>query len=766
MFFALSLLSSLLVCPLFGSPLPQQPLLRTEVVHAVSGAVLTLQKSLQLQLIHPGMRVEEKMLDHDLKELAQAYQSVRASFIEENGTTILRYHVVPFPHITKIIWRGISAAEQKTLLQKVGLKEGASYEKHRNATHLRTLQEELETLGYFGSSVDLEEQYNDAAVTLTFTIKKGIRAHLRAIDVKGLPQEIDGETLKASMVFSPYVMWRSWFTQEGKLSEGALDYEKQRWQKALIDAGYPNAHIEFCTQPATPSLIDLSINITANEKHTITDFSVTGIEVPPNLIQDLQVGRPFSPSAMEAARYALYDHLNTLGYLDAQVQFRHTMAQPQKHTLSLEIKPGQQYHVGSILIEGLDKTGFKVVLHRVALHPGAVWNMEKAQQTKRALHALGFFENIVVYPAPQAFTAEDKHYKDVVVSVKEKEDIRIQLGIGFGTADRLSGTISYATNNFSLHALARSWTKLPRGDGETLNLNATFGSRRVSYSVAWSKPFWLDSNWELGQSFMNDLSRLQDTLKTRQRSWSGTLSRPLKENWHYRTGLALEKVTTVYSNSDPIFNDPELSSAIEDRPFISSHEHALTYNTLPLGTRPHTGQLVDLSCKYFGLGSPYQAMKTHITWNAFWPLFDQWSRILMRCEITHLFPLKSKSITTVPYAQRLFISGDDLRGYRNGKIGPLSEKGTPHGGLSRTYLSFEMDRIIKEDAIDFFLFLDTAHLDRATCRLQLRDLSLGYGIRFMPQPGMKIAVGWGYPLTIPASEKLLRKKNFFFTLGM
>jgi outer membrane protein insertion porin family len=158
--------------------------------------------------------------------------------------------------------------------------------------------------------------------------------------------------------------------------------------------------------------------------------------------------------------------------------------------LEIRIREGRQYRVRNVTISGNTKTFDHVIRREIRTLPGDLFDRSEVIRSQQQLIGLGFFdpEKVGVNPSPDPRTG----LVDLNYTVEEKPSDRLELSGGYG-AGRLLLSLGLSFTNFSLRKFfdAPSWSPLPSGDGQTLNLRAqTNGKYYQSYSLSFVEP-WL-----------------------------------------------------------------------------------------------------------------------------------------------------------------------------------------------------------------------------------------------------------------------------------
>jgi outer membrane protein insertion porin family len=162
-------------------------------------------------------------------------------------------------------------------------------------------------------------------------------------------------------------------------------------------------------------------------------------------------------------------------------------------TIDYEIKvtEGPEATIGSVTINGNDKTKEHVIRRDLRTIPGEKFRRADLIRSQREIAQLGFFdpEKIGVNYEPN----QEKGTVDLKYSVVEKSGDQLELSAGWGGGIGLTGTLGVVFNNFSIKNIFKksSWDPLPVGDGQKLSVRYQANGRFFnSYNFSFTEP-WL-----------------------------------------------------------------------------------------------------------------------------------------------------------------------------------------------------------------------------------------------------------------------------------
>lgn len=212
----------------------------------------------------------------------------------------------------------------------------------------------------------------------------------------------------------------------------------------------------------------------------------------------------FNPKGLDISGLYMDD-----GYLFFHINPVEVAVSGDSIDVEMRISEGEQATINEVTISGNEKTSDHVIRRELSTVPGQKFRRSDIIRTQQKLGQLGYFnpqnigQNLVPNPANGTV--------DINWQVEEQSNDQIELSGGWGGYYGFVGTLGLAFNNFSLRKIPhlRSWSPLPGGDGQKLNLRAQANGRSYqSYSVSFTEP-WLGGRkpHSLSVSFNSSVQR-------------------------------------------------------------------------------------------------------------------------------------------------------------------------------------------------------------------------------------------------------------------
>jgi len=220
--------------------------------------------------------------------------------------------------------------------------------------------------------------------------------------------------------------------------------------------------------------VDIEIKIEEGERSQIAGISFFGNHVVSDsvllkLIKS-QINKPFKKGVLEGDTYKLLTYYADRGYIEAKVEPSLKLNQ-EKHEVLIDfnIKEGAQVRIGEFKISGTKKTKTLIILRELEFKEGEVYSYGKILKSQRQLYLTGLFTSVFIRPEEKS--TEFQTTRNIRIDIDEKKNGELNFGVGYGTLDRLRGSVELLQNN--LFGTARQ---------VGLSAFASFIARRVELS--------------------------------------------------------------------------------------------------------------------------------------------------------------------------------------------------------------------------------------------------------------------------------------------
>jgi len=433
------------------------------------------------------------------------------------------------------------------------------------------------------------------------------------------------------------------------------------------------------------------------------------------------------------------------GYLFAQINPKEIPVGIDTLDVTFNIVEGNVVSVKEINIIGNTKTHEKVIRREFKLQPGDVFNSARLERSIRDITILNYFSNVM----PNVLLIEnDTKHVNLEVTVEEKSTDMANMSAGYSQRDGLIGSIGLAFNNFSLaHPFSG-------GDGQRLTFDWQFGSFYRSLSVGFTEPWVFNTPTLVGFSIFStrtgggyypwDSDNIGLTLRIGRRfHWPDSFFRG---DWIFR--VAESSITNV--------RDQDLLQSYYRSGFTNIRQMSVT-QIISRDSRdqpefPTRGSVFSLSTQLSG--GPFGGDAHYIKniFSAEWFIPMPLGLVIYSKNMYGILE-EIRRQSTIQYGEYFYLGGsglsfsESLRGYDDGRVGPVSPAGSPIGGRSIVKNTLELRFPIAPNPTIFgLLFMEAGNVWTTIGETDPFDLkrSVGAGVRlFMPMLGI-IGIDFGY----------------------
>ena len=134
------------------------------------------------------------------------------------------------------------------------------------------------------------------------------------------------------------------------------------------------------------------------------------------------------------------------GMINARLSYQ--ALEDSANTLSLryEIDEGNPVRVGEIHIRGLSKTHPHVVEREIELKPGQLYSYKLVRASQQYIYSTGLFRTALVEPGP--IDSTNLGVRDLIITTRERKAGSLDLGLGYGTSERLRAGLALSQDNW------------------------------------------------------------------------------------------------------------------------------------------------------------------------------------------------------------------------------------------------------------------------------------------------------------------------------
>jgi outer membrane protein insertion porin family len=744
------------------------------IVHTRPGVVADTHAILTRLSTQPGKLFSQAEFDEDLKVLAQDYDRVDPYVATDDHLVNITLHLWPKPTIRSIIWQGNYHIKTSRLQKELGINCFSVFERQSFNLAFHKLKAYYIKEGYFEAQLDYQVEMDNETneVTITIHIEEGRSGKIQEIVLINFTEDEQRDVLN-EMITKKYNLFTSWYTEAGTYNEDAIQQDRLVITNYLQNRGYADAQVSIeVVEACKTNRIIVMITADKGELYTFGQLSFEGNTVlDDTTIDRLFQIRPGDPYSLEGIRNTIEritDAYGRIGHVDAFVDFEPELVEGQyRYNVRFKIEEGEQFRVGLIRVFGNVCTQTPVILHETLLVPGEIFNTLKLKATERRLTNIGYFKNVNVYIVKGTESSLlQGNYRDVYIEVEETNTGQFSAFLGYSSVEEIFGGITITEKNFNHRGLYYMWRdglRALRGGGEYLQLTTQIGQKSRTYTLSWTKPYFMDTKWTIGF----DLSKSTTRYISKEYDLETTalaLRAQYGINQFVRWGVQYRLKNGFVDLHHDASHITALEREADIHGLISAIGTSLSYDSTDHPIKPSCGFRSRLMLEYAGLGGDHHFFNFAYLNSYYFPVG---SRLVIkyRADFRFIQPLGHTRYQTLPLDERIFLGGDFMvRGFRPYRLGPHYRHApdVPRGGLSLQFYSVEMSRRIIED-FEAFAFLDAGHLSKNTWEFGRMSVSIGYGIRFKLIDSIPpITLGMGYPLNAHHRRDV---KKFFFSFG-
>ena len=440
---------------------------------------------------------------------------------KDNKAIILNIYLEASTSLLKFKFSGIKKGEEENIRKEIAFYPGMSITPNVIMVSKQKIENYFIDKGFSNANCSIKtipDSINKRKVTLEFNIDKNERVKIKEINFVG-NTSIKSSKLKKVMKDTRetglrYLLSSSKLIEENYKTDliNVVNFYKQ---KGYRDASIITENTDFNDD----NKLALNIEIREGQQYFFGDITWLGnTKYDSNKLSEIlgiQHGDVFDELLLDSRLNMSQngDDISALymddGYLFFQVNpVEISITDGNFINLEMQMREGNQAIIKNVSIIGNTKTNDHVIMREVRSLPGQLFKRSDIIRTQEELNRLGFFnpEALGVNPMPDPQTGN----VDIEYVVEEKPADQIEMSGGYG-AGRFVGQVGVTFSNFSTKGIKdkTTWSPLPTGDGQRVQLNAQFyGTAYQTYRALFQEP-WLGG--KRPNSFTTSLSYSQST---------------------------------------------------------------------------------------------------------------------------------------------------------------------------------------------------------------------------------------------------------------
>ena len=604
--------------------------------------------------IEPGQGFDAERLDQSLKELFKTGLFTDVALQRDGSTLVVK--VAENPIINRIAFEGNHKLKEDQLSTELQLRPRVVYTRTRVQNDVQRILDLYRRNGRFAATVEPKIiKLDQNRVDLVFEIEEGARTEVRRINFVGNQKFSRGALQEAIQTKESH--WYRFLSNDDNYDPDRLNYDKDLLRRYYLGQGYADFRVISAVAELTPEKDAFYITFTLEEGERYQfgkiDLTSTLKGLDPELLRGkigFESGDWYDANLVEDTITKLTNALGGLQFPFVDVRPRISRNREDKTVdLTFELAEGPRTYVERIDITGNVRTLDRVIRRELTLAEGDPFNQAKMKRSEEKVKDLNFFEKVNVTTAEG--TQPDQTV--VQVDVQEKSTGEISLGAGFSSTDGALGDFSISERNLL-------------GTGREMRLGATVSMRRQEYNLSFTEPYFLNRDLSAGVDIFR-VSRDNQTYSSYSETDNGVnlrLGYPLTEHLRHlvRYSFSDTRIGSIPSTAS-IYVQQQAGTRV-----LSLFGHELTYDTRNSKIDPTSGYLLHLGNDVAGAGGNERFLRTRAgaTFYGTLPGWDKWVGTLTG-EAGYIAGIGGSGVSI---ADRFFIGGDTLRGFRVAGIGP------------------------------------------------------------------------------------------------
>ncbi|MBN2256074.1 MAG: outer membrane protein assembly factor BamA [Deltaproteobacteria bacterium] len=693
-----------------------------------------------------GKLVSSRTLSDDIKAIYSMgyFSDVQVTVTENEQGKTLTYNIEEKPVISDISVQGNDDIDKDDINDVLTIKTRQVLNLDKVSSDMEKIKALYHDKGYLNAAVEYSvEKAGQRGVRIVFTISEGKKLLIEKIDFQGNKAFTDDD-LKDIMEISEAGFF-NFFSDSGLLKQEKLREDISKLNVFYLNHGYINAHVGEAEIKNDEEGIYITIPITEGRQFKIGTVEIAGDMLSVSrseLTEKLKINKKdyFDREAIMKDIDFLTETCKNDGYAYANVAPK-TTANEKEGTVDVvyNVEKGNKIYFNRITIAGNTKTRDKVIRRELLIGEGDLYSGEKLRKSYMELMNLRYFEEVNF----ETEKGSEENYTDVTIRVKEKPTGLFSIGAGYSAVDNAIVMAQVSQQNLF-------------GRGQTLSLNAFFGSKTTNYELSFVEPWLFDRPlWSKYDAW--NMVREYDSYDLDTKGLRVTFGHALfgRVKGYIGYEYTMDDISNVDTTASRYIKEQEGETT------TSGVTVTITRDTTNDWMFPSEGSVNSVSVRHAGtiFQGDNSFTKYMGTSNWYFPLpLD--NVFALRGRIGYLQANEGKKL---PIYERFVLGGiRSLRGLKN--VGPIDPAtGDVIGGT--TVLNFSAEVVfplIKDAGMKGVFFYDTGNAWDSGYHLDDLRQTAGVGVRWYSPIG-PLRLEWGYVLDRKEDESPYRWE---FTIGM
>jgi len=480
-------------------------------------------------------------------------------------------------------------------------------------------------------------------------------------------------------------------------------------QNGYLDAKIKNYIAVYDTGNAS---VQIRILLDEGKQTMIESVSILGnTSFPDSLLQqvlELKFPSIFSRKKIESSSLKILTFYANHGYLDTKIDHKtHIDTTRYQAVIDYILDEGNVSSIQNIEIIGLEKTRRFIVYRELSFKVNEIVKYEKLLDSQKKLYLTGLFTSVYIHPIP--IDSNEFGNCSILIELKEKESIVLNLSGGYGSLDKLRCRVEILNQNL-------------RGQSQRLGCAGHLSSIKRSIESAFTEPWTFGTRWQTDVRLRAE-HRKEPSYNLNQ--YGGFLT------FGYRFKSKLQFMI-MYRRDFSSLSDVKTSEFPEDpETNLNSIKFTILNDSRNNLFNPSRGVYLEWSHELGHLFSTSSRnyYRTVFVGKGFYS-FHPSTIIGSGIEIGWI--TTSGGLPRIPLHERFFTGGpNSIRGFRYQRLGPKDLNGNPYGGQFKISMNLIEIRRTIHRSFGVAVFIDGGNVWGKTENFRFSEIlmSPGAGIR-------------------------------------
>ncbi len=598
----------------------------------------------------PGDPFDAGRIDESLKALFDTNLFADVTIRRDGDSLVVT--VVENPIINRIAFEGNRRLTEEQLNSEVQTRARTVFTRSRVQSDVQRILDLYRRNGRFAAAVEPKIiQLDQNRVDLVFEINEGDRTGVNRISFVGNQVYSDGSL--RDVILTRETAWWRFLSSSDSYDPDRLNADRELLRRFYLTRGYPEFRVVSAVAELAPDRSGFFITFTVSEGERYkfgkleVATSLTNLE-PAELRGALAMGEGdwYDANAIETTITNITNAMADRQFAFVDVQPRITRnTQTLTYDIIFDVAEGPRVFVERINIVGNQRTVDRVIRREMQLVEGDPFSISRLRRSEQRIRNLDFFERVDV----RRSQGSGPDQTQIDVEVAERATGEISFGIGFSTTDGPLGDISLSERNLL-------------GTGKQGRIGFTLLGSGTRAVFSYTDPYFLERDLSAGVDlFYTTRSYSDDSYKIEELGTNLRVGYPLSEYLRQRVYYQLKQteISDIDRTASRIVREQEGARV------TSLVGQQLTYDRRDDPRDPSSGYVVRLSTDVAGFGGDAKFLRGTIAGDYYIPVADNWV-VRVGGEYGRMEGLGEP----VSIADRFFLGGEDLRGFRRAGVGP------------------------------------------------------------------------------------------------